>query len=322
MITVELKKNEQSLIEEPSSPILQTELFLHRPVLVKEVMEFLKPSKGGIYLDATVGMGGHAGYIIQALGGEGLLICADRDEEALKISMERLKTKNAIFVKASFSELSKKLNDLGISELHGALFDLGVSLYQLKRDERGFGLFSSGRLDMRMDRSQRLTAWDVVNTYPEEKLLKIIREYGEEPKARLITRAIVRQREKRPVNTPKELAELIEKVIGRRGRIHPATRTFQAIRIEVNNELYEIEKGLSSVFEMLKIGGESNSRGGRLCVISYHSLEDRVVKRFMKRVVSLGKAVSLTKKPITPSEEEIRFNPSSRSAKLRGVERT
>jgi 16S rRNA (cytosine1402-N4)-methyltransferase len=285
-------------------------------------MEFLKPSKGGIYLDATVGMGGHAGYIIQALGGEGLLICADRDEEALKVSMERLKTKNTIFVKASFSELSKKLNDLGISELHGALFDLGVSLYQLKRDERGFGLFSSGRLDMRMDRSQRLTAWDVVNTYPEEKLLKIIREYGEEPKARLITRAIVRQREKRPVNTPKELAELIEKVIGRRGRIHPATRTFQAIRIEVNNELYEIEKGLSSVFEMLKIGGESNSRGGRLCVISYHSLEDRIVKRFMKRVVSLGKAVSLTKKPITPSEEEIRFNPSSRSAKLRGVERT
>jgi 16S rRNA (cytosine1402-N4)-methyltransferase len=319
MITVELKKNEQSLIEEPPSSILPPNgvskaSLVHRPVLVKEVMEFLKPSKGGIYLDATVGMGGHAAYILKAIEEEGLLVCADRDEDALKVSMERLKTKNAIFVKASFSELSKKLNDLGISELDGALFDLGVSLYQLKRDERGFGLFSSGRLDMRMDRSGRLTAWDVVNTYPEEKLLKIIREYGEEPRARLITKAIVRQREKRPVNTPGELAELIEKVIGRRGRIHPATRTFQAIRIEVNNELIEIEKGISTVFEMLK-------KGGRLCVISYHSLEDRIIKHFMKKMVLNKKAELLTKKPITPSDDELKTNPSSRSAKLRGVRR-
>ncbi len=318
MITVELK-DEQSLIEEPSSSILPANgvskaSLVHRPVLVKEVMEFLKPSKGGVYLDATVGMGGHAAYILKAIEEEGLLVCADRDEDALKVSMERLKTKNAIFVKASFSELSKKLNDLGISELDGALFDLGVSLYQLKRDERGFGLFSCGRLDMRMDRSGRLTAWDVVNTYPEERLLKIIREYGEEPKARLITKAIVRQREKSPINTPGELAELIEKVIGRRGKIHPATRTFQAIRIEVNNELIEIEKGISTIFEMLK-------KGGRLCVISYHSLEDRIIKHFMKKMVLNKKADLLTKKPVTPSDDELKTNPSSRSAKLRGVRR-
>jgi len=316
MRTVELK-NEQSLIEEASSFILLSSdvsksSVLHRPVLVKEVMELLKPSRGGVYLDATVGTGGHAAYILKAIEKEGLVVCADRDEEALKISMERLKTKNAIFVKASFSELSKKLNDLGISELDGALFDLGVSLYQLKKDERGFGLFSCGRLDMRMDRSGRLTAWDVVNTYSEEKLLKIIREYGEEPRARLITKAILRHREKSPINTPRELAELIEKVIGRRGKIHPATRTFQAIRIEVNNELIEIEKGISTIFEMLK-------KGGRLCVISYHSLEDRIIKHFMKKMVLNKKADLLTKKPVTPSDDELKTNPSSRSAKLRGV---
>ncbi len=317
MIMLDLKKG--LLVEElPSSILPANGIYesypLHRPVLVKEVMEFLKPSKGGVYLDATVGTGGHAGYILQAIEPEGILVCADRDEEALKISIQRLKAKNAIFLKASFSELPKKLNDLGIVELDGALFDLGVSLYQLKRDERGFSFFSRERLDMRMDRSQRLTAWDVVNTYPEERLFKILREYGEEPRARLITKAIVRQRKKGPINTPVELAELIEKVTGRKGRIHPATRTFQAIRIEVNNELIELEKGLPTIFEILK-------KGGRLCVISYHSLEDRIIKHFMKKIVSDKKAEYLTKKPVTPSDDEIKANPSSRSAKLRGVKR-
>ncbi len=285
----------------------------HRPVLVKEVMEFLRPYRGGIYLDATVGMGGHAIKILEALQGEGLLICSDRDEEALRLSMERLGARNVVFVKSRFSELSEKIGALGITGIDGVLFDLGVSLYQLKTEERGFGLHSTARLDMRMDKTSRLTAWDVVNTYPEERLFRILRQYGEEPRARVIAKAIVRQREVSSIDTPEELSKLIERVAGRfRGRIHPATRTFQAIRIEVNDELEEIRKGLSSAFEMLK-------PGGRLCVISYHSLEDRIVKGFMKEMASLKKAELLTKKPVTPSEDEIRTNPSSRSARLRGV---
>lgn len=286
----------------------------HRPVLIREVMELLRPLKGGIYLDATVGMGGHASKILEALGGEGLLVCADRDEEALRFSMERLRSKNVVFVKARFSELFEKIGALGISELNGALFDFGVSFYQLKNPERGFSIFSESRLDMRMDRSSTLTAWDVVNTYPEDRIVKILKEYGEEPRARSIAKAIVRQRQISPINTTSELAGLVERIVKRKGRIHPATKTFQAIRIEVNNELEEIKEGISSVFDMLK-------KDGRLCVISYHSLEDRIVKQFMKNKVALGKAELLTKKPITPSEEEVKENPSSRSAKLRGVKR-
>lgn len=283
-------------------------------MLVNEVVSMLAPSKGGVFLDATVGTGGHAMAILERLQGEGLLICSDRDEEALKISMERLKARNIIFLKSRFSELFPKIEALGISGIDGALFDLGVSLYQLKKDERGFGFSSDSRLDMRMDRSSGLTAWDVVNTYPEEKLLKILKEYGEEPMALRIVRAIIKKRKDSLINTPKELAGLIEKAIGRRGRIHPATRTFQSIRIEVNDELNELRQGLTSIFEFL-------NKGGKLCVISYHSLEDRIVKHIMREWVLTGKAELLIKKPITPSSEELRVNPSSRSAKLRGVKK-
>lgn len=288
--------------------------FQHRPALIREVLSILAPSRSGIFLDATVGTGGHAMAILERLEGEGLLICSDRDEEALKISMERMKIRNTVFVKSRFSELSSKIEALGISGIDGALFDLGVSLYQLKKDERGFGFSSHSRLDMRMDRASGITAWDVVNTYPEEKLLRILKEYGEEPMALRIVRAIIKKRKESPINTPEELAKLIEKTIGRMGRIHPATRTFQAIRIEVNDELNELRQGLTSIFEFLK-------KGGRLCVISYHSLEDRIVKHIMREWVRTERAELLTKKPITPSSEEIRVNPSSRSAKLRGVKR-
>ncbi len=311
---IAIKKQISPLSNDKGTGLVSGQVIYHRPVLVREVLSMLDPTRGGIYLDATVGMAGHAMAILELLDGKGLLICADRDEDALRISTERLRAKNVIFVKSKFSELLLKLDSLGISGLDGALFDLGVSFYQLKSDERGFGFSSEARLDMRMDRSSGITAWDVVNTYPEERLLRIIKEYGEEPMARLIVRAILRQRNRSPINSPKELAEVIEKAAGRRGRLHPATRTFQAIRIEVNNELEEIRNGLSSVFELL-------NKDGRLVVISYHSLEDRIVKHMMREFVKRGEAELLTKKPLTPSDEEIKENPSSRSAKLRGVKK-
>lgn len=312
--TLTIKKGRSHLMKDGNNGSILNQEFQHRPVLIKEVLSMLAPSRGGVFLDATVGTGGHAMAILERLEGEGLLICSDRDEEALKISMERMKVRNVVFVKSRFSELSSKIEALGISGIDGALFDLGVSLYQLKKDERGFGFSSHSRLDMRMDRASGITAWDVVNTYPEEKLLRILKEYGEEPMALRIVRAIIKKRKESPINTPEELAKLIEKTIGRRGRIHPATRTFQAIRIEVNDELNELRQGLTSIFEFLK-------KGGRLCVISYHSLEDRIVKHIMREWVRTERAELLTKKPITPSSEEIRVNPSSRSAKLRGVKR-
>lgn len=302
------------LLNDRSTGLASGQVIYHRPVLLREVLSMLSLSKGGIYLDATVGMAGHARAILELLDGEGLLICADRDEDALRLSTERLRAKNVVFVKSRFSELTEKLDSIGISGIDGALFDLGVSLYQLKSDERGFSFYSDARLDMRMDRSSGITAWEVVNNYPEERLLRIIKEYGEEPMANRIVRAILRQRSKSPINSPKELAQLIEKTIGRSGRLHPATRTFQAIRIEVNNELDEIKNGISSAFELL-------NKNGRLVVISYHSLEDRIVKHMMREFVKRGKAELLTKKPLTPSDEEIKENPSSRSAKLRGVKR-
>lgn len=312
--TLAIKKGRSHLMKDGNNGSILNQEFQHRPVLIREVLSMLAPSRGGVFLDATVGTGGHAMAILERLEGEGLLICSDRDEEALKISMERMKVRNVVFVKSRFSELSSKIEALGISGIDGALFDLGVSLYQLKKDERGFGFSSHSRLDMRMDRASGITAWDVVNTYPEEKLLRILKEYGEEPMALRIVRAIIKKRKESPINTPEELAKLIEKTIGRRGRIHPATRTFQAIRIEVNDELNELRQGLTSIFEFLK-------KGGRLCVISYHSLEDRIVKHIMREWVRTERAELLTKKPITPSSEEIRVNPSSRSAKLRGVKR-
>ncbi len=313
MVDIE-KQAIHPLLNDGGAGLISGQVMYHRPVLMKEVLSMLAPSKGGIYLDATVGMGGHAMAILELLDGEGLLICADRDEDALRISMERLRAKNVVFVKSKFSELPEKLDSIGISGLDGAIFDFGVSFYQLKSDERGFGFYSDARLDMRMDRSSGITAWDVVNTYPEERLFRIIKEYGEEPMANRIVRAILRQRSKLPINSPRELAQLIEKIVGRRGRLHPATRTFQAIRIEVNNELDEIRNGISSAFELL-------NKTGRLVVISYHSLEDRIVKHMMREFVKRGKAEFLTKKPLTPSHEEIKENPSSRSAKLRGVKK-
>ncbi len=289
-------------------------MIAHPPVMVREVMGVLEPRPGGIYVDATVGLGGHAEAILSLLGPKGRLVGIDRDDEALRVAKERLGDGRVIMRKGNFSDAGEIIKGLGISKVDGVFFDFGVSMMQFKDMGRGFSFNSDEPLDMRMDRSQELTAEHIVNTYPEEEMIRILREYGEERFAKKITRAIVEYRARKRIISCNELAGIVKAVSWRRGRVHPATKTFQALRIAVNDEINEIEEGLKASLSLLR-------EGGRLCAISYHSLEDRAVKNFIRNSERQGLARAVTKKPLTPSAEEIRQNPSARSAKLRGAER-
>lgn len=280
----------------------------------KEILELLNPRKNGIYVDATVGLGGHAAGILRRIGKDGRLIGIDRDARALGITKKRLSDERVILKKGNFSDMIAIVSEEGISEIDGIIFDLGVSMLQIKDSDRGFSFTSDARLDMRMDISQRLTAWDVVNTYSEREIERILREFGEERFSKRIARSIVAHRKKKPIDTCYELSKIIEGICPRRGRIHPATKTFQALRIEVNRELDELREGLNASIKIL-------NPGGRLCVLSYQSLEDRMVKRFISENSQKGILKKLTRKPLTPSQEELKLNPSSRSAKLRAAER-
>lgn len=282
--------------------------------MVREVIEMLDPKQSGVYVDATIGPGGHSEKILGLMGSDGRLIGIDRDDEALKVAEKRLSDRRVVLKRGNFSDMEDLLYSGGISEVDGILFDLGISMLQLKNLERGFSFLSDKRLDMRMDMRQKVSAWDVVNRYPENELERILRELGEEPLSRKIAKAIIRTRGKRPIDTCSELSKIVEGVYGGRGRTHPATKTFQALRIEVNKELEQLSAGLDVSLRLLK-------RGGRLCVISYQSLEDRVVKKFMANNSKKGLLRIITRKPRTPSPEEIMLNPSSRSAKLRAAER-
>lgn len=294
--------------------LLSTDYKLHIPVMVKEVIELLDPSPDGVYVDATLGCAGHSMEILKKLGLNGRLIGIDRDETAIEISKDLLNDSRVILKKAKFSQLLEVLKELNIDRIDGIIFDLGVSMLQLKDFSRGFSFYSENNLDMRMDQNDSLTAWYVVNKYPEKELERILREYGDEPFARRITKEIVRQRSKKTIDTCKELAELVKRVVPRHGKLHPATQVFQALRIEVNKEIEELKAGLSQAVELLK-------KGGRICVISYHSGEDRIVKNFFKEKEKEGIIRVFTKKPILPSLEEVFRNPSSRSARLRGGEK-
>jgi|Deesub1362A_J573_1020465.scaffolds.fasta_scaffold00199_55 16S rRNA (cytosine1402-N4)-methyltransferase len=286
---------------------------VHLPVMLREVIELLNPREGGVYVDATVGAGGHSEEILRHIGKKGMLIGIDRDEDALKEAAERLKNKRCILKKARFSEMDEVLKTIDVDSVDGVLFDFGISMLQVKTPERGFSFHSDDLLDMRMDRAQTLTAEDIVNSYPEKEIERILRNFGEERRSARIAKAIVRQRQKARIRTCRQLAELIASVSGKKGRLHPATRTFQALRIAVNDELNEIEKGLDAALRVLR-------SGGRLVAISYHSLEDRAVKNFMKGSAAQGLVKILTKKPLTPEKQEIVRNPSARSAKLRAAE--
>jgi 16S rRNA (cytosine1402-N4)-methyltransferase len=306
----------------------------HVPVLLREVVGYLRPRPGNVLVDATLGEGGHALALLEEMGGEGCLIGLDRDERALETARGRLRKfgKDVALWHANFSRLEEVLEDTGIEAVDGILFDLGVSSLQLEDGGRGFSFRLPARLDMRMDVSQDLDAWKVVNRYEERELARIIREYGEERWASRVARSIAIERKRAPIDTTDRLAEIVKESIpaaARRRGGHPARRTFQALRLEVNRELQNLEKGLPQALHGLH-------GGGRMVVISYHSLEDRMVKRFFAEhgsrcccSLEAGACVCgaeeplriLTPKPVRPSREEVEINPRSRSAKLRAVEK-
>ena len=287
----------------------------HPPVMVKEVIEFLNTEKGGIFVDATLGGGGHSEAILKSSPNT-KVIGIDRDEEAIERAIKRLEPfgDRVSIYHAAFSQIDEVLEAEGVEQVDGVLFDLGVSHFHLRGD-RGFTVWEEQPLDMRMDRRQKLTAKDVVNELSEKKLAEIIYRYGEEKFARKIAREIVRRRKQKPIETTLELAKIVEEVIPKKlwiGRKkHPAIKTFQAIRIYVNKEFEEIEEGIPKAANFLK-------KNGRLVVITFHSLEDGLVKKIMK---SLEGFKILTKKPIEPTEEEVRKNPAARSARLRAAEK-
>ena len=304
--------------------------FKHIPVLLKETIEGLNINPNGIYVDGTIGGAGHSKKIIEKLSDKGFLIGIDRDEEALKAAGENLKEyKNFKLVHGNHDDIKSILSDLGIEKVDGILLDLGVSSYQLDEKERGFSYISDNKLDMRMDKTQKLSAYDVVNTYKEESLADIIYKYGEERYSRKIAKNICLARNNKPIETTKELAEIIEKSIPFSKNGHPAKRTFQAIRIEVNNEIEPLYNTVMDCINLLKTGG-------RLCIITFHSLEDRAVKDAYKDAEgkctcpkdlpycicgskTLGKIIN--RKPIEASKEELEINSRSASAKLRIFER-
>lgn len=302
----------------------------HEPVMVGEVVSLLGVAPGGSYLDATVGGGGHTESILQASAPDGRVLGIDRDAEAVARCEERLKSYSSRIVlrQGAFSDVTRIATEAGFIGLDGILFDLGISVEQLVSPERGFGFQIQGPLDMRMDRGGGRSATDLINALSEEELSRYIRDLGEERWHRRIAAGIVRERTAAPIATTNRLVEVILRSLpkGRaRGRIHPATRTFQAIRIAVNDELEQLRAALPQALDLLR-------PGGRLSVISFHSLEDRIVKETFRgwakgcicpprlpvcRCGRRPRGVIITRRPVVPSEDEIRRNPRSRSAKLR-----
>ena len=307
--------------------------FNHRSVLLDECMEGLAIKPDGIYIDGTAGGAGHSSEIAKKLE-SGRLVAIDQDETAVAVATERLSTlgKNTTVVRSNFCEIASVCRELGIEKIDGVLLDLGVSSYQLDTAERGFSYSADAPLDMRMDNRCSLTAYDVVNTYSEQELKKILFDYGEERYAPAIACAIVRKREAAPIRTTAELSDIIKYAMppaAREGGHHPAKRSFQAIRIEVNRELDVIEPAIKAAVELL-------GKGGRIAIITFHSLEDRIVKQAFASLASgctcpkdfpicvcgnKPKVKLVNRKPILPSKEELEENPRSRSAKLRVAEK-
>lgn len=283
----------------------------HYPVLLAETLEYLAIRPDGVYVDATAGMGGHTGAIAARLT-TGQVISADRDAESLAMAQKNTRAyeDRIRFVHTPFSGIATTLARLGVSKVDGVVADLGVSRYQLTEPERGFSLMSAGPVDMRMDRSKGRTAGDIVNFASERELADLLFYLGEERRSRPISRAIVRAR---PIRDTLHLAEVIERAVPRSGPIHPATRSFMALRIAVNEEREELDALLETMPGQIK-------SGGRFVVLTFMSLEDRVVKQAFQRLKQERRAAVLTKHVVTPSEEEIRSNPPSRSAKLRALE--
>lgn len=307
--------------------------FKHVSVLLNECIEGLNIKEDGIYVDCTLGGAGHSSHILKSVSKKGILIGIDQDKDALKAAKERLKNyENVKYVHNNFYNIDSILDDLEIEKVDGILMDLGVSSYQLDEASRGFSYMKDAPLDMRMNRDNDFSAYDIINDYSEEKLYKIIREYGEEKFAKRIANFIVNARSIKPIETTLELVEIIKNAIpakARREGPHPAKRTFQAIRIEVNSELQILNKTIEDGVKRL-------NKGGRMVIITFHSLEDRIVKLKYRELENpctcprefpmcvCGKkpiVKVLTRKGVSPTEKEIEENPRSRSAKVRILEK-
>jgi len=300
----------------------------HKPVLYKEIIHALQPKSPGHYIDGTLGAGGHARGILEACAPDGRLLGLDVDVQALALARENLAPfgQRAQLTQASYISLLDAMREIGWDAVDGIVLDLGLSSMQLDTPERGFSFTHDAPLDMRFNRDFGLTAAQLVNTWPEADLADILFKYGEEPRAKRIVRAIIKAR---PLTTTAQLAEIVKRAYPEHSRVHPATRTFQALRIAVNDELASVEDALPKAISALR-------SGGRLAVISFHSLEDRIVKDFFReqakdlinppyeqiyKVERKATLKEINRKPITPDEEEIKENPRARSAKLRVVEK-
>jgi len=305
---------------------------MHQSVLLSEVLAGLDLRSGATVIDGTLGAGGHSVALAEMVGPHGRVVALDRDAGALARARRQLgaMAPRCTLVQSSFAQMDEVVAELGLKQVDGVLLDIGISSDQLDDPDRGFSFMRDGPLDMRMDQDAPMTASDLLNTLPEEELMRLLKRYGEEPRAKAIAHKIVGQRGVVPFRRTAQLAELVMEVYGgRRGRIHPATLTFQALRIAVNGELDALEAGLEAGLRILKMGG-------RMAVITFHSLEDRIVKQFFvehqgrmdslpeggaKWVGALPKMMILTRKPVVATEEECLGNPRARSAKLRIAER-
>lgn len=287
----------------------------HLPVMLKEVMLHLDLQEGQTVVDCTTGEGGHAVEMLKRIGESGMLLAFDKDEEILAHARNMLGNRsNVRFIHRNFQHLPEVLDEEGLGKADRVLFDLGVSSFHLNSPERGFSFMSEGPLDMRLDRTQQETAADLVNRLSEREIAHLLREYGEEPMSKRIARLIARERKGGNIKTTGQLKELVVRATGgRHGAAHTATRTFQALRIAVNDELASLHNALRSLPEALRACGKA-------VVITFHSLEDRIVKRVFRELAASGSAEILTPKPVLPSSGEVAANPRSRSAKLRALE--
>ena len=308
--------------------------FVHKSIMLEEVIESLAIKPNGIYVDGTLGGAGHSSEIVKRLGEDGRLIGIDQDGEAIEAATKRLKPykDKVTIVRSNYAQMKEVLRDLGIPKVDGILLDLGVSSYQLDNAERGFTYREDVPLDMRMDQRQTKTAKDIVNDYSEMELYHIIRNYGEDKFAKNIAKHIVQARQKAPIETTGQLIEVIKAAIPKKVRAtggHPAKKTFQAIRIELNHELDVLKNNLEDMIDLL-------NDEGRIAIITFHSLEDRIVKRAFKKnenpctcppnfpvcvCGNVSKGKQLTRKPIIPGEEELEYNKRAKSSKLRVFER-
>jgi len=290
---------------------------IHSPVLLKEIIEILNPKENQDFIDATIGEGGIALEVLKRTSPKGRLLGIDFDEEILKEAKENLAKsgmlQRVVLVNGNYRFIKEIAQEKSFLNPKGIIFDLGFSRWHIEKSGRGFSFKKEELLDMRYNKDLQLTAFEIINKWPQKEIEKILKEYGEEREARRIANEIVRARQKKPILFASDLSKIIEKIVPRgKRKIHPATKTFQALRIAINQELENLKEGLKGAFELLK-------NGGKILVISYHSLEDKIVKTFFKEKAKEGSLKILTPKPIIPKEEEVLKNPSARSAKLRAA---